>query len=118
MYHAERSPREHAATNNGTPNPPAGLSAQAGRVWRDVIGAWVLGSEELLVLEGALHSWDMYVVARALVLREGPVTISKSGVQKRHPGLLISRDSLRDFRESFRQLGLDTSVAPAPRGAE
>ena len=117
-HHVNRSPREHAATNNGAPAPPTGLSDQAAGVWSAVLAEWLLGSEELLVLEGALECWDTYTVARALVRREGPVSVSLSGVQKRHPALLVARDSFRDFRESFRQLGLDTSVAPAPRGAE
>ncbi len=104
--------REHAVGDEGTSTPPAGLSDQAGGVWSAVLAEWVLGAEELLVLQGALESWDAYTVARALVRREGPVSISRSGVQKRHPALLVARDSFRDFRESFRQLGLDTAVAP------
>lgn len=112
MYHVERSPREHAAGDEGTKAPPAGLSDQAAGVWSAVVAEWVLGAEELLVLEGALESWDTYTVARAQVKREGPVVTSPSGVSKRHPALLVARDSFRDFRDSFRQLGLDTAVAP------
>ncbi len=111
-YHVRRAPREHAASNKGASTPPAGLSDQAAGVWQAVLAEWVLGSEELLVLQGALESWDAYTVARAQVKREGPVAVSRSGVAKRHPALLVARDSFRDFRESFRQLGLDTAVAP------
>lgn len=110
-YHVERSPRRHAGSD-GSADPPAGLSDQAAAVWGGVLSEWVLGPEELLVLQGALESWDAYTVARAQVRREGPVTTSKSGVAKRHPAFLVARDSFRDFRESFRQLGLDTAVAP------
>lgn len=112
VYHIERSPREHAASDEGTAAPPPGLSDQAAGVWAAVVAQWVLGGEELLLLQGALESWDTYTIARSQVRREGPVATSQSGVTKRHPALLVARDSFRDFRDSFRQLGLDTgSVA-------
>ena len=111
-YHVTRAPREHATDDDGTSAPPTGLSDQAAGVWCAVLAEWVLGAEELLVLQGALESWDAYTVARAQVKREGPVVTSRSGVAKRHPALLVARDSFRDFRDSFRQLGIDTAVAP------
>lgn len=112
MYHVARAPRLHVASDEGASTTPAGLSNQAAGVWSAVVSKWILGAEELLVLQGALESWDAYTVARAQVKREGPVVTSRSGVSKRHPALLVARDSFRDFRDSFRQLGLDTVVGP------
>lgn len=106
-YHAGAG-RQRTENGDQVPEPPTGLSEQAAATWRDVLADWVLSSEELLVLQGALESWDLYREARATLRESGPVSRNpESGNVKRNPAALVARDALRDYRDGIRQLGLE-----------
>lgn len=106
-YHV-RDGRQRQEDGDQVPEPPPGLSEQAAETWRAVLEDWVLSSEELLVLQGALESWDLYREARANLRESGPVSRnSDSGAVKRNPAALVARDALRDYRDGIRQLGLE-----------
>ena len=89
------------------PNPPKTLSREARRWWRRIVAEWHVEAEGLLLLQAALECWDRYVEARDLLAADGPVvTNPDSGVQRVHPASHVARDSLREFRQLWRQLGL------------
>lgn len=75
-------------------------------MWASIVSSWVLGAEELLLLEGGLRSWDAYLEATAIVAREGAVVITQSG-SKRHPAAMVARDAFADYRSAIRQLGVE-----------
>jgi len=110
MYHHEARPRRSADGGAAPPppEPPADLSPEAADVWRAVVAAWILGPEELLVLRGALESWDLYQDARATLRAEGTTIPSGGGGMKRHPAALVGRDAFRDYRSALGELGVST----------
>lgn len=109
MYHANSAPRA-AGEPRDVPDPPPGLSDDAAEVWRALLGSWVLGAEERLILRGALEAWDLYQETRAQLRREGSVLVAESGSVKRHPAALVARDAFREYRDAIRQLGLESEL--------
>jgi P27 family predicted phage terminase small subunit len=88
------------------PDPPAHLSADAARIWRDVAEAWELGADALPLLRAACEQWDTYQDARAVVARDGCV-VAAGGLMRVHPAAKVAGDALTQFRQCFRQLGLE-----------
>jgi len=89
------------------PKPPKTLSREARKWWRRIVAEWEVEAEGLLLLQAALEQWDAYVGARDILAEDGPVvTNPDSGVQRVHPAAHVARDSLREFRQLWRQLGL------------
>lgn len=59
-------------------------------------------------LRAACEQWDAYQAARAELAEDGPTVVNpKSGLVRQHPAHTIARDSLREFRQLFRQLELE-----------
>lgn len=88
------------------PRAPTGLSASARRLWRSAVEAFQFADPELAVLESACHCWTRGEEARALLAEEGLTTTAASGMKHPHPATRIERDSMKEFRLSWRALGL------------
>ena len=86
---------------------PAHLSAVSGRLWRDVVRAFEFAPSELVLLESALRSLDRAESARAQVEAEGiTVATARTGVVHVHPAVRVEAEARREFRISWRTLGL------------
>jgi P27 family predicted phage terminase small subunit len=91
-----------------SPEAPAHLSDEARSMWDAIVGEWVLGPDALPLLRAALESWDLFQVCRAEISRDGPtVTNPDSGLMRQHPAVKTMEGALREFRQCFRQLGLE-----------
>jgi P27 family predicted phage terminase small subunit len=92
--------------DNRLPKPPRHLSRESKSIWRDVLTGWLIDAPSLPLLQGGLESWDQYQVARAEVRRDGP-TVRSAGMVRVHPAVKVANDSLTQFRQCWRQLGLE-----------
>lgn len=95
------------------PRAPAGLSSEARRQWRAVVGGWVLDAPALAVLEGALLSWDLFKAASKELEAAGPTVVNpQTGLQRGHPAAKIAKDAYAAFRAGMAQLNLDPDPSP------
>ncbi len=88
------------------PRAPTGLSASARRLWRSAVEAFQFADPELAVLESACRCWTRAEEARAVLADEGLTTTAGSGMRHAHPLLRVERDCMKEFRLSWRALGL------------
>lgn len=108
---AETLPTRARADVAGPAKPapaPKHLSREAKRMWKSLNAEWVLGADALPLLRAALEQWDAYQSAREQLATDGLTVKNKeTGMVHRHPAHGIGRDALREFRQLFRQLGLE-----------
>jgi P27 family predicted phage terminase small subunit len=77
-------------------------------MWRSIVDEWELGPDALPLLRAALEQWDVYQAAREALVTGGPVTVNpESGLVRQHPAAKVMEGALREFRQCFRQLGLE-----------
>lgn len=89
------------------PKAPAHLTPEAKGMWGAIVDEWVLGPDSLPLLRAGLESWDLYQVCRSQVMQEGATVKTGDGMIRQHPALKASNDALTQFRQCFRQLGLE-----------
>lgn len=106
-HHRRDAPARAVDSGGEAPDAPPNLSDQARKVWAAVVEEFALAPEALLVLQGALESWDTYREARARLDRDGAV-VEGEGAMKRHPAALVARDAFRDYRAALRELGVES----------
>jgi P27 family predicted phage terminase small subunit len=99
-------PRSRPGAVGVLPRAPKHLSAESRRQWDAIVKEWLLGTDGLLLLRGALESWDLYQSMRKQVMTEGAVVISPVGTMRKHPAATVMADAFTAYRTSFRQLGL------------
>lgn len=97
------------------PRPPKHLSAEAKRIWRQVVAGWELDEGALLVLRQALEAFDRLNQARELIDHEGIVVTDPSGRRRAHPALAVEKEARLALLRAWRQLGLDVEP-PGPIG--
>jgi P27 family predicted phage terminase small subunit len=93
------------------PKPPAYLSPEARRLWRQTVTEWALDEGMLPVLRAACEAFDRVQAARRILRREPLVVRDRTGRRVAHPAVVIERDARLQFLRAWRQLGLDTEPA-------
>jgi len=79
----------------------------SGRLWRDVVRAFEFGPTDLVLLESAFRSLDRAESCRAQVDREGVTVLTeRTGAVHVHPAVRVEAEARREFRISWRALGL------------
>ena len=95
------------------PPPPDHLGEESSQHWRDAVEGWVLGADAIPVLHQACDAWDRIAAAKEELAQDGLViTHPSTGAKTTHPAWPILRDSLREWRQLWRQLGLAPPEAP------
>jgi phage terminase small subunit len=95
------------------PPPPDGLSAAAAALWRDTLGRFAFHATELALVTSALRSLDRAERAREVVEAEGlTVTTDSTGATRAHPAIRVEAESRREFRLTWRTLGLVDAKGP------
>ena len=85
-------------------------------MWRATLEGWEIGPDGLPLLRAALEMWDLYSKARKVVKREGPTIVNpESGVIRMHPAAAVACRALSEFRQCWRQLGLDPEAMGRPK---
>lgn len=100
---------------NSTQKPPDHLSREAKSWWRRINSEWELGADALLLLRGALESFDRTEEARKLLDKDGLMVLDRFQQRKAHPAASIERDSRLQMVRCWRALNLD--VEPPRSGS-
>lgn len=94
---------------------PEHLQPGTRRWWAKICRTYALESHHLRLLTLAGEAWDRGQEARALVTKEGLLTLDRFGQARAHPAVAIERDSRIAFARLVRELGLDTEGPPEAR---
>lgn len=74
-----------------TPPPPAGLAVAGRRLWRSVLDGYEVAEHEMTLLRQACRVADVCDQLHAVVAKEGPITATRLGEIRVHPGLVELR---------------------------
>ena len=95
------------------PPPPSHLGEDSSRHWEDTVAGWHLAADGLPILRKACEVHDVYDIARKRVVAEGPVVKHPTtGALVTHPAYQVMRDSLKEWRQLWRMLGLQPPETP------
>lgn len=88
--------------------PPDHLSAEAKKVWRDLLAEYQIDDVAgLRILRTALESFDRAAEARRQIDNEGLTVLDRWGQKKAHPLLAVERDNRAAFLAGLKALNLD-----------
>jgi phage terminase small subunit len=86
--------------------PPDSLSHEARKIWERVETSR-FSTGRLILLEQALLTLDRANQARAIIEREGLITVTKrSGVPHLHPAVKIEKENRHLFMKTWKAIGL------------
>jgi P27 family predicted phage terminase small subunit len=91
------------------PNPPAYLSRESARWFREVTASFELEPHHVKLLTLACEAFDRCTEARERIVREGAYILDRYGVPRAHPAIAVERDSRLAFARLVRELALDVS---------
>src|SRR5881628_3488522 len=95
--------RRHVAAG---PRPPAGYTAEAKKLWQDVLEGWQLDPAALVILDSACRALMRVRQAQARLDRDGLVVRDRFKQEKPHPCATIERDAKQTLLRSLRALNL------------
>src|SRR4051812_44443120 len=99
---------------SGPPDPPAGLSELARKLWDSVCAESAIDAAAAKILETLCQSFDRRQDARDAIAKDGAVYKDRFNAPKISPWVAIERDSTLIMHRAFRLLGFDQE----PRGAQ
>ena len=91
------------------PAPPRHLRAPGKRLWRSVVGAWLLDKRQMEILRLACEAADRAESARLLLEEEGLTVTDRYGQQRPHPAASIESTSRSQVERLLRGLALEPS---------
>ena len=90
------------------PAPPAGLSREAKKWWREITDEYgISDSGGLLLLRTALEALDRMRQAQKAIKKDGATVLDRFEQRKPHPLLVIERDSRAAMIQALKALNLD-----------
>lgn len=90
------------------PNPPKGLSAEAKRLWRQLLEEYAIeDAGGLAVLATGLEAFDRLRAAQKAIAAEGMTVTDRFGQHKAHPLLTVERDARAQWLAALKALNLD-----------
>jgi phage terminase small subunit len=95
------------------PPPPEDLSGAAAELWRETLGRFPFLATELALVTSGLRSLDRAEYAREVLKVEGlTLTTESTGVTRAHPLIRVEAEARREFRLTWRTLGLVDAKGP------
>lgn len=89
------------------PRPPAHLSAEAKRIWGQIVKQWILDDAALPTLRLGLEAFDLSQECRLKLTSSALTTVTEStGVVRINPLAKLQLDSMSEYRSFMRALGL------------
>jgi len=100
-----------------TPQPPDHLTEHA-KVWFSrIVAEFVIEDALVELLRKAAEALDLADQHLAIIKTEGPTVVDRFKQVREHPSGKAFRDSVREFRNSIKDLGLlDTDAEPHAAG--
>jgi P27 family predicted phage terminase small subunit len=89
--------------------PPAHLTAEARRIWKQLVTEYDFETDGLLVLRVALESFDRLQTARRTLDKEGLTVKMPTQTGQRilkHPALEVEKHARTGFLQAMRMLGI------------
>jgi hypothetical protein len=86
---------------------PADYSAEAKKLWADVLEGWDLDAPGIAILDAGLRSRMRMREAQGLLKKDGLTLTDRFGQQKPHPAAVIERDAGMSFLRAMKALNLD-----------
>ncbi len=97
-----------------TPSPPSGLSAEARKLWSDVLAEFELPAHAAKTLLIGCQTLDRLRQAQKVLADQG-ITIAGRQGPRPHPAIAIERDSRVAYLRAMREIGLDIAEPAAIR---
>ena len=88
-------------------NPPATLSRDSRRLWRELNRDYVLENPQLLVLRIALEAYDRLLEAQAIIARDGLIYETITKYKRMNPALAIEKAARDGFLRAWASLDWD-----------
>ena len=93
---------------SGRSSPPRGLSAEARKLWSEIVREYsITDPAGLSILRAGLESFDRAATAKRLLDVEGAVVVDRWNQRKVHPAAAVERDSRAAWLSALKQLNLD-----------
>jgi P27 family predicted phage terminase small subunit len=109
--------KKFARRKRATPPPPAHLSAEAKKWWKEIHeGSAIEDRPGLLILATALEAFDRMRAAQVVISELGVTVVDRWAQVKLNPATTIERDSRAAMLSALRQLNLDIEPT-TPKGA-
>jgi phage terminase small subunit len=89
------------------PKPMKGYTAEARRLWDQVLDGWDLDAPALALLDSACQALMRIRQAQATIAKQGPFFTDRFGQPKQHPAVLTERDAKQTLLRNLRALNLD-----------
>jgi phage terminase small subunit len=86
---------------------PKGYSAEARRLWRDVLDGWTLDPPALTLLDSACRALMRVRQARDLLVTGAIVVKDRFGQDREHPAVSIENAAKQTLLRNLRALNLD-----------
>jgi P27 family predicted phage terminase small subunit len=96
-----------------SPSPPAHLSAEGQKLWRDLTASFDFEPHETKLLRLALEALDRCNQARRALRRHGLTYDDRFGQPYARPEVQIERDARASFARLTKELGLPEDDEPA-----
>jgi hypothetical protein len=93
--------------NADKPKVRPGYSAEARRLWQQVVEEWTLDPPALVILDSACRALMRVREAQATITAEGAFYRDRWGQPKQHPAVLTERDGKQTLLRNLRALNLD-----------
>ena len=90
-----------------TYKPPAGLSKEAKRLWKQLAIELNLDGGGHLVLNLLAQSWDRREEARRALKQDGLIVADRFQQRKQHPAVAVERDCSLQILRCYHALGMD-----------
>lgn len=95
------------------PEAPEHLSDDVSELWDRIVGEYVLSTDALVVLEGALSSLNRSIECREIVDERGPVKVHpETGNRRIEPAARLELKYRRNALDALKQLGLSDVDVP------
>ena len=94
--------------------PPNTLGLESRKLWLVLNRSFKLEHEKMLILKTALEQYDLYLLARAEVSRDGFSVPTAQGI-KTHPAVGAMKTARDGFLAAWRLLGIDAEVGEVGR---
>src|SRR5262249_12522619 len=92
---------------NSLPKPPKGYTAEARRLWYQVLEGWDLDPPAVTILDSACRALVRAREGQQPIKEAGLVVKDRFGQDRAHPAVLIERDSAQALLATLKALNLD-----------
>lgn len=99
--------RDRAPGRPKPPPAPRDYTAEARKLWGQVVSGWDLDAPALALLDSACRALERVRQAQRMLKKDGLIVADRFGQQKPHPAATIERDAKMTLLRNVKALNLD-----------